>query len=178
MRQGVCKRRPERGLLILFQTNDAVDDLDRQSDQAAARRAAAAGTGRNREGCTVHGTRHAPALHQELARREIEIASRMRALVVIRERAVALAQDDQLGTAGNGRDPHRDRAVIRDFVELAQRLGLFHAIFQHLSACGAAPNWWPVTLVWEDESRRDRDEGQAQRRETERGTFEMSVTGH
>src|SRR5690606_9518734 len=77
--------------------------------------------------------------NQELARYIVEIPALMRAFVVVGEHLLALAHEDDLETAGCGRNADRQRPRIGDFLHAAKHLRGAHADFRHLREPDMAP---------------------------------------
>jgi hypothetical protein len=63
----------------------------------------------------------------------------MRAFVVVRKHLSALAQQDQVETAGCAGNMRADRIAVGNLVEPAQRRAIVHANLQHLSGRGSVP---------------------------------------
>lgn len=101
------------------QSDEPVEHFHRNGTQPATAGAFAANAGTHIENGTVGSADQAFTAHQKLARRIVEPATRMRADVVIGERAVALAQDDEVRDFAVQVAIDRNRPAIADHVKPA-----------------------------------------------------------
>lgn len=75
----------------------------------------------DRERRPVHCADDPRILDEKLPRRVVEIAPRVRALVVVREHAIAETHQDEVEAAGRRRHVRADCAAVGDVLDAAQR---------------------------------------------------------